>query len=139
MLAPAPTSWFWVPIIGHALGLAGVDALPSDTVMYQQWGAGFSLSTLVRLVADLLQSGAFQLTIGDLQPRRAGDNQLYVSAVAQEQLMDLLRRQATGALANDMFQMVTSWFAFRYKLDVLRFRHLRPGQTLAQPARAQYH
>ena len=62
-------SWFWVPVIAHAMNIQGVPALPPDAVLYQL-GAVFSLAGLVDVVRRFIQLGQYNVHLQEIQNRQ---------------------------------------------------------------------
>jgi hypothetical protein len=123
-------SWFWVPVIAHAIGIQQYPRLPSDQYLFNH-GALFSLSELVVIVRQLLHSRMFVVGVNEWNGHQG--SLFYVSADAQDRLMNtLLSTHVVGIHINTVMQQVATWFDCLWAAEVSRLAiPLGPG---AQPA-----
>jgi hypothetical protein len=111
-------SWFWVPVIAHATGIRGYPRLPSDQHLFNN-GALFSLCGLVGIVHHLVVTGRFTLSATDWNWMEG--NMFYVSAEAQDRLMNLLMTtHVVGPNISNVMQQVIWWFDSLWADQVLR-------------------
>jgi hypothetical protein len=103
-------SWFWVPVIAHAIGIHMYPGLPPDHHLFNT-GALFSLSELTAVVRHLVRTGMYSVQ-GNEWNGMIG-NQFYVAAdsEAQDRLMHLLlSSQVVGSSISNLMQLVVNWF-----------------------------
>ena len=112
-------SWFWVPVVAHAVGIRGYPRLPSDQHLFGT-GALFSLRGLVGIVlVELVHTGMFPLAAADWNGMEG--NQFYVSAEAQDRLIHLLiSTHVVEAQISNVMQQVITWFDCLWAAEVLR-------------------
>jgi hypothetical protein len=101
-------SCFWFPVIALATGIRGYPRLPSDQHLFDI-GELFSLSGLVQIVHHLVGSARFTFAATDWNEMEG--NMFYVSAEAQDRLMNLLiRTHVVGPNTSNVMQQVIWWF-----------------------------
>ena len=108
-------SWFWVPVIAHAMQMHGNTVLPDDGVLYNR-GALFSLTGLVHAVRQFLQRGMFVLGANEIHMNTSGYH-VYFAAEAQDRLYQLLQ---TSQHTNQLSNALSNWFDYLYAEDVRR-------------------
>jgi hypothetical protein len=119
-------SWFWVPVIAHALRIQGYPQLPSDQHLQMQ-GALFALSEIVTIVSMLLQNMQFVMQGNEVVGQGP---QFYVSADAQNRLMYiLLSPQIVGVHNNNVMVQVVNWFDCLWAAEATRLSVMTPQRT----------
>jgi hypothetical protein len=126
-------SWFWVPVIAHAMNIQGVPALPPDAVLYQL-GAVFSLAGLVDVVRRFIQLGQYNVHLQEIQNRQG--YLVYFVASAQDRLHQLLLASPIPSPVNVLGNYISNWFDHLYAQNMRRIS--QPGSPNAISALA-YH
>ena len=129
-------SWFWVPVISHALHIPGIPPLPTDHSLYQR-GALFSLTMLVHIVRQLIQNGSFILAGDEVQPGQGGS--VYFTASAQDRLNNLLFAHALNSPINQMANHISNWFDHLYAENIRQMMWQPGGQSANSVLAHAYH